>query len=495
MSNRQWVIPNQADRIQGKPEMTPAACFAAGERNHHIANTAYPIAHQSTWKPYRVSRDQHPSLVRQAFADIDDLCLYAHIPFCEVRCSFCEYTVVGKKQLGNTQEYMQALQQELKLYSQLLDTPNRTLHGFDIGGGTPAFVDSKHIADLVEEVHRCFKVSDRWGISIETTPRLAAAQPQKLKDYLACGIDRISMGIQVIQPDLLKMLNRDGNGVEHHFRAVENIRGAGFGKFNIDLMYGFAKQSLVSWEATLRHAIALDPEYITLYRMRYKLTRISHEAHLVAITNVRAQAKLAKEILASAGFLANPGKNTYSRVPNDNGTSAYITRRVVDGMPYLGLGLGAQTFTHRTISYNDGAVGKDLTPYLKSVEQGRLPIQDLYDLPLGHMMAKMICVSLYFGEINRVAFREKFGLSIEQAYPNEIEFLLGQGLMEWTAEALSMTELGAQHFSGVVSQFHAPSIKSYLLQRDPNAAEDMIQHRSLANKVATRSVKVAVESA
>jgi oxygen-independent coproporphyrinogen-3 oxidase len=486
MKSHQWALPNQAD-LTGPGNITPQDCFNAGERNHHIANTAYPIAHQTTWKPYRVRREQHRSLVNDAFAGIDDLCLYAHIPFCEVRCSFCEYTVVGKNQLGSTAEYMDALQQELKLYSELLETPNRTLHGFDIGGGTPAFVESKYIARLVEGVHNCFKLSDRWGISIETTPRLAAAQPQKLKDYLGCGIDRISMGIQVIQPDLLKMLNRDGNGVEHHFQAVENIRQAGFGKFNIDLMYGFAKQSLASWEATLRHAIALNPEYITLYRMRYKLTRISHEAHLVEITNVRAQAKLAKEILAGAGFVANPGKNTYSRVRDDNGTSAYITRRVVDGMPYLGLGLGAQTFTHRTISYNDGAVGKDLVPYLRSIEQGQLPIQDLYDLPRCHMMAKMICVSLYFGEINRAAFADKFGIKIEDAYPDEVAFLLDKGLMEWTSEALSMTELGAQNFSGVVSQFHAPSIKRYLLERDPNNAQDMLQNQSLAEKVARRA--------
>ena len=340
----------------------------------------------------------------------------------------------------------------------------------------------------IEKGGHCKIMADgAWTAKNAHLPRLAAAQPQKLKDYIGCGIDRISMGIQVIQPDLLKMLNRDGNGVEHHFQAVENIRQAGFSKFNIDLMYGFAKQSLASWEATLRHAIALNPEYITLYRMRYKLTRISHEAHLVEITNVRAQAKLAKQVLASAGFVANPGKNTYSRIPNDNGTSAYINRRVVDGMPYLGLGLGAQTFTHRTISYNDGAVGKDLVPYLRSIEQGQLPIQDLYDLPRCHMMAKMICVSLYFGEINRDAFADKFGVQIEQAYPDEVAFLLDKGLMEWTAEALSMTELGAQHFSGVVSQFHARSIKQYLLERDPSNAQDMLQNRSLAEKVAVRA--------
>jgi coproporphyrinogen III oxidase-like Fe-S oxidoreductase len=480
MSRHYWAMPVPADQ----PQLPPQLCFEAGERNHHISNTAYPIAHQKTWWPYRVRRPSHRSLVQEAFDGLSDICLYAHIPFCEVRCSFCEYTVVGKDELQDTRAYMQRLNQELVLYRDLLKTESRTLHGFDIGGGTPSFVEAELVAELVENVHSHFQLAPGYGISIETTPRIAAAAPQKLQDYMACGIDRVSMGIQVIQPDLLKILNRDGNGVEHHFKAVEHIRQAGFQKFNIDLMYGFAGQTLESWRATLEHAIKLGPEYITLYRMRYKLTRISHQADKVHIENVRKQAKLAKKVLADAGFLANPGKNTYSRVAGDNGTSAYITNRVVQGMGYLGLGLGAQTFTDRTVSYNDGAAGKNLSPYLKSVAAGELPIQDLYDLPRVHMMAKMICVSLYFGEIDSAAFLQKFGLTIEDAYPQEVRFLLDNGYMEWTDRALSMTELGSVHFSGVVAQFHAPSVKQYLMDRDPKQTDDLHRNRQFAEAVA-----------
>ena len=104
------------------------------------------------------------------------------------------------------------------------------------------------------------------------------AEPEKLRAWRGCGIERVSMGIQVIQPDLLKILARDGNGVEHHQRAVEHIRAAGFARLNIDVMYGFADQSVQSLAATIAHTVALSPEYITLYRMRYKLTRISHQA-------------------------------------------------------------------------------------------------------------------------------------------------------------------------------------------------------------------------
>lgn len=477
-----WRTPQPADR----QVYDPALVFQAGERNHHISNTAYPIAHNTTWGPYRIGeRNEHAALVRSAFAGSDEICLYVHIPFCEKRCSFCEYTVVGKNELNQTQPYMDRLLAETDRYADLLGP--RKIAGFDIGGGTPAFVAAAQIETLLTRVRQRFQLQPGMKISIETTPRIAAAEPDKLIAYKQMGIDRISMGIQVIQPDLLRILNRDTNGVEHHHEAVRNIRNAGFDSFNVDVMYGFAGQSLESWQATMDHALSLNPEAITLYRMRYKLTRISDQAHRVDLEQVREQAALAKALLAAHGYVANPGKNTFSRVPNDTGTSDYITRRVVDGMPYLGLGLGAQTFSDTTISYNDGAVGKNLLPYFRSVDAGHLPLQDFYHLPLVHMMAKMICVSFYFGEVDRAAFARKFRLSLEEAYPAEIEFALEEGLMEWSERSLRMTKHGERHFSGLCALFHAPSVKNYLIQRDPDNALDFVRQKKAAEAVGRRA--------
>ena len=486
---RSWGIPYPADGRRLPPE----AVFEAGERNHHISNTSYPIAHASTWKPYRVERALHQPMVRRAFDGIGDLCLYAHIPFCEVRCSYCEYTVVGKNELSATSEYMRLLNSELSLYRQLLDTRQRTLHGFDIGGGTPSFVHAEAVAELVENVRASFRLAPGMEISIETTPRIAAAEPGKIEAYKVAGIERISMGVQVIQPDLLRVLNRSGNGVEHHHKAVDNIRQAGFKKFNIDLMYGFADQSLESWRATVQHAINLGPEYITLYRMRYKLTRISDQAPRVRLDAVLEQAALAKSMLAGAGYSANPGKNTYSRIPGDPGTSDYLTRRVVEAMPYLGLGLGAQTFTHTTISYNDGSAGKTIVPYRRSIEREELPIQDLYDLPLAHMMAKMVAVSFYFGGIDRAAFAAKFGIALEDAFSAEVDFVLRRGLMNYTDKTLSLTKEGARHFNGVIALFFAPSVQAYLIGRDPERAEDLDRNRRIARVVARDSGRAGVQ--
>jgi oxygen-independent coproporphyrinogen-3 oxidase len=272
------------------------------------------------------------------------------------------------------------------------------------------------------------------------------------------------MGVQTIQPSLLKALGRTASAADINFMARDAIRAAGFQKFNVDLMYGFARQSLRSWDETLQHAIDLNPEYITLYRMRYKGTQIAAQAQQVTLEQVEALAQLAKDRLSAAGYRANPGKNTFSRLAGDPGTSDYLTTRVIDGTPYLGLGLGAQSLSHVTLSYNAGAASKDLKQYQQKIEAGQLPLQDLYHLSREAALGKFISVAFYFGEINLASFQRKFGVALEQAFPEEIAFVVQRGLMEYTETALRLTPAGAQQVNGVIALFYAPAVKEHLLK-------------------------------
>lgn len=497
---KEWIEPNRTDN----ESFDPKEIFQAGERNHHISNTAYPMAHELTWKDYRIPNDSHKPLVEKSFEHLDSINLYSHIPFCETRCYFCEYTVVNRKESEQIEEYMNALNKEALLYSNLIG--RKKVLGFDIGGGTPSFVPSKFIAEHINLVQNHFDLDNSLEISIETTPKIASLESDKIKDYFQMGIRRISMGIQVTQPDLLKELGRDTNGIANIRKASEVIRDAGFQKFNVDLMYGFANQSLQSWEATLEFALSLNPDYITLYRMRYKLTRISDQASKVDLAQVKLMAKLAKVFLHKHGYAANPGKNTYSRLKNDTGTSHYLTRRVVQGKSYLGLGLGAQTFTDTTISYNSGSIGKNLSPYFDKINKELLPIQDLYHLPRVQMMAKMVAVSFYFGEVNLQSFQDKFGISFEAAYNQVTSYAIENGLMEYTDsqngielssfskqldpiedfKCLSLTSKGAEFFNGSIALFYAPSIQKYLLERNIDASTDFVKNQKLSLAVASK---------
>jgi oxygen-independent coproporphyrinogen-3 oxidase len=455
----QWSKRVPADRQSFPPEVV----FAAGLRHHHIANTAYPINHRSTMRPYRVPRKEIASLVEATWQDIDRLSLYIHVPFCKARCKYCEYTVVDRAENVAEDRYFDALVDEFELYQRRLGNSPKTLIGFDIGGGTPALVKPANIRRVVEAARTLFRFEPGMAISIETTPIIADREPEKLYAFREMGIERISMGVQTTHFKLAHSLNREFEGLTMLDRAVRNIREAGFQRFNIDLMYGFVEQSPTMWSTTVQQTIALEPEYITLYRMRYKGTRMQEHAVRVTLEHVKALEAIASDLLLAAGYIGHPGKNTFSRIPGDVGTSDYLTERVVKGTPYLGLGLGAQSMSHHTLSYNLGAAAKMLKPYLRAVEAGRIPIQDIYHLPLDVAMAKMISVAFYFGAIHREHFYSKFGVSLEAHFPAEVEFVLKRGLMEYVGPHLRLTPKGNRYYNGVIALFYAGSVKEYLI--------------------------------
>jgi len=464
-----WAEPTAEDRVSHDP----AAVFEAGLRHHHTANTAYPIAHSKTLSPYRMKRTPDQRFVREtllnAYGDLDEMMLYVHIPFCAQRCQFCEYTVVDPA-LGKRDQvqdsYFDALMQEFDLYKSLLGTDKKRLVGFDIGGGTPSMASSDNIARVMEKANECFDMDlDRMNISIETTPKIAASDPDKIKHYYDMGIRRISMGVQTTDFALAERLGR--HDADYLTQARDNIRQAGFESFNVDLMYGFPLRSGKEdkWADTVSNTIhVIEPDHITLYRMRYKGTKMAHLQERVGLQQVNEQNDAAVAILDAHGFAGWTGKNTFSRLPGDSGCSDYLEKRVEAGIPYLGFGLGAQSFSHNTLSYNLGGVTKRMEQYMKSVDLGRVPVQDLYHLSVEGAMGKFCSVSFYFGGINLTHFSQIFGQTLEQAFPRQVAFVVQEGLMYFTGERLQMTTKGKLHYGGVLALFYAPHIQAHLLE-------------------------------
>ena len=123
-----------------------------------------------------------------------------------------------------------------------------------------------------------------------------------MKDYFAMGIRRISMGLQTTDFRQAQEMNRDDANASTDYLqlAVDNIRNAGFESFNIDLMYGFPLRAGREdpWAQTVRDTIALGPEHVTLYRMRYKGTLMAHLSDRVTLRQVNDQEAMARQILS-----------------------------------------------------------------------------------------------------------------------------------------------------------------------------------------------------
>ena len=435
--------------------------YDTGLLYHHYANTAYPLTPQS-FQRYKIHGDETVrSLLTAEWAKASALCLYVHIPFCKTRCRFCEYTVLEGTTEETQDHYVDLLLREMELYAPLVK--GKPVIGFDLGGGTPLLLSEKNLRRITEGVSARFELRPAVEWSIETTPLIAAQEPEKIRAAYDLGFRRISMGIQTVSTHLLEELGREGEPRRYE-QAMKNIRAAGFRHVNLDLMYGFLHQTDVDLDTTLRYAIALEPDFITLYRNRYKGTKIESEAGGVSLYKAMRQYRLAYDHLCEAGFAANIGKNTFSRIPGNLGTSDYLTHRVVDGTPYLGLGLGAQSFGVDYLAYNEGAASKRLDAYERAVEAGAFPVQDAYALPVEESIAKMVSVAFYFGYVDFEKFKRRFGVAFEEQFSEEIAFVEKHGLMTRQEGRLVLTRRGADFVNGVIPLFYSPRSQDELVR-------------------------------
>lgn len=426
--------------------------FKKGVDMHHYANTAYPITPQS-FRDFKIKdKNEVDRLVVEQWEQVKEMGLYVHIPFCIRRCKFCEYAVFTGDDADQEELYLDLVLQEIKKYGDALSP--KIIQGLDIGGGTPSAISVKNLGRIMEALDDNFGAAACESTSIETTPLIAHRDPEKMKGIRELGIERISMGIQTINPRLLEEFKRHGS--VHMYRSAEkNIRKAGFERFNVDVMYGFLNQTDESFMATLMFVIEMNPEYITLYRNRYKDTKLEHEAVDVSLEKVNRQYRMAYELLTDSGYDAELGKNTFSRVDGDVGTSEYLTKRVIEGLPYLGMGVAAQSYSQNAIYYNQGAASKKLHGYKKRLAEGHFPIQDFYILPPEEIAAKMIAVAFYFGYIHKVHFKHRIGKSLEEMFPMEMVFLIENGLMEHQGDLFALTQKGKNSITGITALFYS----------------------------------------
>lgn len=306
--------------------------YDRGIKFHHYCNTAYPLRPNSLAQYEVHDNTAIREVIKKNIEEQDELCLYVHVPFCQSRCKFCEYVVLDKPEEGDADNYVEHLLKEIELYRDIIK--NKKIVGYDLGGGTPSYLSIENLTKITESIKK-FNLEENMYLSVETTPVIAANDIEKIKALKKLGYNRISMGFQTVSEKLLESLGREGSKSIYE-KAVENIRAAGFDRLNIDLMYDFLNQSDEDFANTIKYTIALNPEFITLYRNRYKGTKLESESQGVTLYKVNRQYDIAYNLLKKAGYIANNGKNTFSKIPKDMGTSSYLTKRVINATSYIG---------------------------------------------------------------------------------------------------------------------------------------------------------------
>jgi len=208
----------------------------------------------------------HPVNMSEIQELLQTVSLYLHIPFCHTRCHYCDFnTYAGILPLR--EPYVRALITEIELAGQLAQladgTPRRSRTIF-FGGGTPSLLTVEQITRLLAACHKAFAVDEQAEITLEANPGTLSFE--QLTGLRAAGINRLSLGSQSFDAELLHTLGRI-HTPEEIVQALSNARAAGFSSINLDFMFGLPGQTMKHWKATLDRALALHPEHFSLYSL------------------------------------------------------------------------------------------------------------------------------------------------------------------------------------------------------------------------------------
>lgn len=405
---------------------------------------SYSYPHKSAYRPL-----QAPVSLKQAWSTENRSALFAyvHLPFCTMRCGFCNLFAMAKPLAELVDRYVGALVTQMEVMDDVLG--ERRFARLALGGGTPSYLDAGQLAKVYDAAQRCLK------IDLAATPSGIEVSPETVtRDRLAvcrqAGVDRVSMGVQSFVDEEMRALARPQQNTVVA-QAIDEIRRAGFPTMNLDLIYGIAGQTLESWLASVDSALAFQPEEIYLYplyvRQQTGLGRLA--IRLVdrqPVPREDARSTLyaaARDRLLEAGYTQVSMRMFRApHAPADEGP-AYCCQS--DGM--VGLGAGARSYTAR-LHYSsryavDRAGTRDIIEsFVASPRESFAFAQYGFELSPDEQRRRFVIQSLLtFPGLDHVGYQARFGHRSTDDLP-QLSELLALGLAHDDGRLLALNDNG-----------------------------------------------------
>ncbi len=197
-----------------------------------------------------------------------ELGIYIHIPFCQHKCDYCDFISFSNKQ-DFIENYVEAVKKEINHYFKdktLLET--YTITTIYIGGGTPSYIDSKYIYEIMEMLENNLKQNkvkvEDMEITIEVNP--GTVNKEKLEQYRKAKINRLSIGLQSTNNEMLKQIGRI-HTYEQFLETYQMAKKVGFENINVDLMIGLPNQTIEDIKRSLKEIVLLNPTHISVYSL------------------------------------------------------------------------------------------------------------------------------------------------------------------------------------------------------------------------------------
>ncbi len=395
--------------------------------------------------------------------------IYIHIPFCKHRCNYCDFnTYAGLENL--IPAYTQALLTEIEL----LANPQLPIGSVFLGGGTPSLLPVSAVEHILQKLAASFHLLEQIEVTLEANPGTLSF------DYLhalrRAGINRLSLGMQSAHPEELAFLER-GHDYGDVVQAVSAARRAGFGNLSLDLIFGLPEQQTQAWAESLKLALGLAPEHLSLYALTLEHgTPLGSWAArgLIPVPDPDIAAEmyeLAADILASAEFvqyeISNWARDLHvtsgkSQIEKDKLKTQFSTNlqsyacqhnlQYWRNQPYLGLGAGAHGYANglRTVNVlSPKAYIQRLQPPTSNRQPPtafpRTPATveaNAVDRDTEMRETLMMGLRLTREGVSGERFRERFGEDLSVVFEMEMTELVKVGLLEWGNDRLRLTRRG-----------------------------------------------------
>lgn len=361
------------------------------------------------------------------------LFLYMHVPFCEMRCGFCNlFTMTGAKD-DAVENYMSAMEREAQAVRSSL--PEAKFLEVAIGGGTPTFLNTQQLNRLFRIIED-FTLSDS-PISIETSP--SRTTPERLKVMNAHNVSRISIGVESFSDINLRAMGRPAR-TSDAVTALDNIRSYTQASLNLDLIYGAPGQSVADFEFDIRQALRWSPEEVFLYPLYIRpLTGLSkiQDTHKDWDTQRLSQYRAGRALLLDAGY-AQYSMRRFLKSPLESNYSCQE-----DGM--IGLGAGARSYTHDIHYSSEYAVGRQA---IKSIIDSYSNVTDFSKIRYGIKLSDAekrrrfaIKSILNADGLDIIRYKKRFGSAVLEDL-TELQLLIEQNYLQLTSNRLIPTKLG-----------------------------------------------------
>lgn len=380
--------------------------------------------------------------------------LYIHIPFCIQICDYCFYMKELIKSKDQVDEYVDCLCREIQMVSERFSLARRRVNSIYFGGGTPSVLTEVQLRKIIETLNKYHTIEDP-EFSFEAEP--GTFNKNKLALYKDCGVNRISMGVQSFDDQIIKLSSRKHTAAQA-INSIKIVQDAGGFELNIDLLSGLAGENMDSWMRSVETAIQQDTSMITVYKMKtyantafFKKGVHGNEIELPDEIREISFFEKAMDMVLGAGY------DMWSTFAfNKNGAaSKYIeyTWRGQDMIAYGASSFGKiGNFNYQNLN--------NTQLYFDRVRNNKIPVYRTFAMSYKDMIVKelLLCAVRLFS-YKKTEFINKFGFDYFNLIPEVMDELVRKGYITERTDELVLTRQGVL-FGDFVSKTIAGAVKN-----------------------------------